>query len=331
MKKFLFIIKMALIASLTAGLLAVGGCGETYDPTAFVVYYINEGNSELVTKGYDLKSTQLEGQVQELIDVMSRDTGKVDHVKPIKNELQILKYELADGYLTLHFNSAYSELDNVSEVLCRSAIVKTLIQLEGINGIWFYVNGAQITDSKGNHIGLMSENSFVDNPGENIGNIQEADLTLYYASEEGDGLVKVVNKVYSSSNVSMERMIVEQLLKQPKTEGIQSAIPQGTQLINVSVLDGVCVVNFDNNFMTHNYEITEEVVIYSIVNSLTELNTIKTVQIAVEGETNKVYREKYSLSEQYQRDLSFVIDVNDTIQVVDDAPEKGGVLNNITE
>lgn len=331
MKKFLFVIKMALIASLLAGLVAVSGCGESSDPRAFFVFYINEDNSELVPKEYTLYSTELEDQIQELLMVLSQDTGRVDHVKPIQDDLKIIKYEMADGYLTLHFNSAYRDLDNVTEVLLRSAVVKTLVQLEGINGIWFYVDGAQLSDSKGNYIGLMNANSFVDTPGEDIQNIQEAELTLYFASQDGKGLVKTVQKVYSSSNVSMEKMIIEQLLKDPKAENVQSAIPQGTQLINISVLDGVCVVNFDSNFMTHNFEIAEEVVIYSIVDSLTELTTIQTVQIAVDGETNKVYREKYSLSEQYQRDLSLVIDVNDTVEVVDEAPDKGGVLNNITE
>lgn len=331
MKKFLFVIKMALIASLVTGLLAVGGCGQSYDPDAFYVFYINETGSRLVPKEYHLDSTDLEGKISELLDVLSEDTGRVDHVKPIQDDLKITKYDMTDGYLTLHFNSAYEKMGNVTEVLCRSAVVKTLIQLEEIQGIWFCVDGMQLTDSKGNYVGLMNANSFVDNPGEDIGNIQEADLTLYFASEDGKGLVKVEQKVYSSSNVSLEKMIIEQLLKEPKVEGIQSAIPQGTQLINISVLDGICVVNFDSNFMTQNFDIAEEVVIYSIVNSLTELGTIKTVQIAVDGETNKVYREKYSLSEQYQRDLSLLVEVNDTIKVVDDAPEKGGVLNNITE
>lgn len=331
MKKFLFVVKMALVASLAVGLLAVSGCGETYDPKAFHVFYINEDASELVAMEYDLEATELESQVEELISVMSEDTGKVDYVKPIQNDLKISKYEITDGYLSLYFNAAYNEMDNVTEVLCRSAVVKTLCQLEGINGVWFYVGGVQISDARGNSIGLMNNDSFIDNPGEDIQNYQETELTLYYASADGKGLVKEVHEKYSSSNVSVEKLIIEELLVNPDSENAQCAIPAGTKLINISVLDGICVVNFDDNFLTQNFAISEEVVIYSIVNSLTELSTIKTVQISVNGETNRVYREDFSLSEQYQRNLDLVVDESKTVVVVDDTQEKGGVLNNITE
>lgn len=331
MKKFLFVIKMALIASLVAGLFAVSGCNDNYDPKAFHVYYINEDNNGLVPMEYELDNTDVNLQIGELIEELSRDTGRVDYVKPIKDELKIIKYELTDGYLSLDFNSYYNELDNVTEVLCRSALVKTFMQIDEINGVWFYVEGEQLVNDKGDYVGLMTADSFIDNPGEEMQSIQETELILYFASTDGKGLVKVVREVHYSSNVSMEKLIIEQLLKEVQSDSFQSAIPKGTQLINVSVLDGVCVVNFDGNFMTQNFDIAEDVVIYSIVNSLTELSTIETVQIAVDGETNKVYREKYSLTEQYLRDLSLVIEENDTVEVVDEASDKGGVLNNITE
>lgn len=331
MKKFLFAIKMALIASLVVGLFTVSGCNEKYDPKAFHIYYINEDTNGLVPMEYELKNTDVTLQIRELIEVLSKDTGRVDHIKPIKDGLKITKYELTDGYLSLDFNSYYNELDNVTEVLCRSALVKTFMQIDGINGVWFYVEGEQIVNDKGDYVGLMTADTFIDNPGEEMQNIQETELALYFASTDGKGLVKVVREVHYSSNVSMEKLIVEQLLKEVQSDNFQAAIPKGTKLINVSVLDGVCVVNFDGSFMTQNYDISEEVVIYSIVNSLTELSTIEKVQIAVDGVTNIVYREKYSLTEQYLRNLSLVIEENDIVEVVDEASEKGGVLNNITE
>ena len=332
MKKFLFMIKMALIASIVAGLLSVGGCGDNYDPDAFHVFYINEDASGLVAKEYELEATEMEAQVEELIAVMSQDTGRVDHVKPIPDGVEVLKYEFSDGYLTLHFSSSYKELDNVTEVLCRSAVVKTLCQLKSVNGVWFYVNGEQISDTQGNYIGLMTTESFIDNPGEDTKNVQKTELTLYFASSDGKGLVKEVQEVYYNSNKSVEKLIVERLIKGPESDQSQATIPEGTKLISISVLDGICVVNFDDNFLNQNYEIAEEVVIYSIVDSLTELSTISTVQISVNGETNRVYREKFSLSEQYQRNLDLVVtEEQQTVEVIDEAPDKGGVLSNINE
>lgn len=93
---------------------------------------------------------------------------------------------------------------------------------------------------------------------------------------------------------------------------------EGTKLINVSVLDGVCLVNFDKGFLIHDFEVSEPVVIYSIVDSLTALPSINTVQISVNGETNMVYREKYSLSVQYQQDLDLVIEENEDVKIVNE-------------
>ena len=49
--------------------------------------------------------------------------------------------------------------------------------------------------------------------------------------------------------------------------------------------NGVCIVNFDGAIETAVSGITENVTVYSIVNSLTELDNIKQVQILVNGET----------------------------------------------
>ncbi|MBQ7556784.1 MAG: GerMN domain-containing protein, partial [Lachnospiraceae bacterium] len=44
----------------------------------------------------------------------------------------------------------------------------------------------------------------------------------------------------------------------------------------------------------------------SIVNSLTELTSVRRVQIAVDGENDMLYMNTTSLSETYERDLSLV-------------------------
>ena len=62
----------------------------------------------------------------------------------------------------------------------------------------------------------------------------------------------------------------------------------------------------DENFMKQNYNIEEPVVIYSIVNSLSELSTINKVQISVKGDTSGVYRDSFPLDKLYERNLDYV-------------------------
>ena len=153
----------------------------------------------------------------------------------------------------------------------------------------------------------MTNESFIENPGEQINSIQEANLVLYFANQEGNGLVQETKDVHYSSNISMEKLVMENLLEGPVGKEVQYAIPEGTKLMNVSVADGVCFVSLDENFLKQNYNIDEPIVIYSIVNSLSELATINKVQISVNGDTGGVYRTDFPLDEFYERNLDYVV------------------------
>jgi germination protein M len=153
----------------------------------------------------------------------------------------------------------------------------------------------------------MYQESFIENPGEQINSIQNTSLTLYFSNEEGDGLIKETRSdVYYSSNMSLEKLVMEQLLEGTKIQGAKSAIPEGTRLVNVSVSEGVCYVSLDETFRNQDYKVNEAIVIYSIVDSLTELPTINKVQISVNGDTSGVYRDNFPLSDMYDRNLDYV-------------------------
>lgn len=323
MKKRLKTGKMLVLFLTVIALFVLAGCGAG-SKSGFQIYYLTEDGTGLVGRSYEMESSGTENQIREIIDQLSEKSKEVDYVNLFPQDVRIEKYELDDKVLKLYFNKAYEKMDPVEEVLCRGGIVRTFLQLEGVEGVSFYVDNATLTDVNGDIVGVMTQDSFADNPGENIKNIQETELTLYFASKDGKGLTKEVQKVYYNSNTSVEKLAVERLMKQPETEGAKSAIPEGTQLINVSVLDGVCLVNFDEGFLVQNYDIAEPVVIYSIVDSLTELPSVNTVQISVNGETNMTYREDYSLSKQYERNLDLVTEENQDVNIiVEERGEKG--------
>ena len=46
---------------------------------------------------------------------------------------------------------------------------------------------------------------------------------------------------------------MEQLLDGPRSSNAQAAIPFGTNLVSVSVMDGVCLVNLDEGFLAQNF------------------------------------------------------------------------------
>ena len=102
------------------------------------------------------------------------------------------------------------------------------------------------------------------------------------------------------------KLVVEQLIKGPVSEHTYPCIPPETKVLNITTKDGTCYVNLDGGFLAQVYDVAEAIQIYAIVNSLAELQCVNNVQILINGETPKVYKEKISFETIFQRDMDLV-------------------------
>lgn len=321
MKKFRSCLLFLLILLLSAG---CAGCGEEQTADSdFSIFYLNKEGTKIVDRAYEPQAdpADTEAMIAEFLTQLSEDSGDVEYRRAVQSSVEIMQYTLEGEVLTLFFNNEYNKMDKVEEVLVRAAIVRTMTQIDGVECLTFYVGDAPLVDEKGNPMGVMTNESFIENPGEQINSIQTSAIVLYFANSEGNGLVQETQEVHYSSNISVEKLVMEHLLEGPQSENAQSAIPEGTKLLNVSVVDGVCYVSLDEGFRNQNYNIEEPVVIYSIVNSLSELATTNKVQISVNGDTSGVYRDNFALDELYERDLDYVTQIEDMQIEIDDTEE----------
>ena len=106
----------------------------------------------------------------------------------------------------------------------------------------------------------------------------------------------------------MEKVIMEQLLDGPDTVGLKSAIPSPTKLVSISTVDGVCYVNLSESFRTQSATVPEEITLYSIVNSLTELPGVSTVQLVINGSTEGYVRFNFELSKLYEKNTDLILE-----------------------
>ena len=304
------IISIILLVAMVLTMAA--GCGKKEDKKDYFVFYVNNELTKVVAKKITLQHTSSgKAQVKELLKDLQTQPEDATLRRTIPRKVKIQNIDLISYQITVDFSKEYYDMKPTEEILTRAAIAKTLLQLSQY--VTFTVDGKPLVDASGANVGAMNLDSFVENPGEQINSIQCTTLKLYFANETGDGLVEETRSdVYYSSNVSMEKLIMEQLLEGPQTEGAKSAIPAGTKLINVSVGDGVCYVSLDENFKNQDYQVNEAVVIYSIVDSLTELSTISKVQISVNGDTSGTYRDNFKLSDMYDRNLDYVVSLEET-------------------
>ena len=293
-------------------------CGSGQDNVPlyeYDVYYLNKENTKVLRVDYEsqLENTEENTKVlvRELIYVLSNVAEKPEYVPPISGNVVLLNYTLEDGQLTLDFSELYYKQDKIQEILGRAAIVRTLSQLRGIRTVSFSVLEMPLTDSAGLPVGTMTAESFIDNAGTDINAYEQAQLHLYFANEEGDKLVIVNRKVMYNSNISMEKLVMDELVKGPVTpEGEEPeaypTINPETVVQGVTVKDGVCYVNLSEAFLTQIYNVTTDVTLYSIANSLAELPNVNKVQISIDGESNMMFRESVNLTTVFERNLDIM-------------------------
>ncbi len=295
---------LSLVLSLT-----VVACGDNSDndAEAFKVYYVNSQETGIVASKYDIASdtSDVDAVVSELIGVLESKPDNVKYEEPLSEEYGYENYSIQDKLLTLYFNNRYNELGRTIEILDRAAIVRTLTQLDFVDYVNFQVDGNPLTDHYGNVIGNMSADTFIYNVGNEINTYEKIELKLYFANETGDKLVPVYRSVVYNSNISMERLAVEQVISGPNNNIAYPTVNKDCKVNSVNVKDGVCYVDFDSAFLTQPNSVNAEVALYSIVNSIVEFSDVNKVVLSVNGELSFTFMD-YVIAGSYERNLDLV-------------------------
>lgn len=275
--------------------------------TVYYLYYINNDETKIISREYRSETTDEALLLEELLEELSVISERLEYETPLAKEFALVGHTLEDGLLTLDFDERYRDLRGAREVLVRASIVRTVIQLKQVERVTFTVKGEPLVDQAGVAVGVMNEESFIENAGNEINAYEKVDLRLYFANESGDYLVEEnrLNVVYNS-NISLEKLVVEKLVEGPVDKGAYPTVNPDTKVISVTVKDGICYVNLSGDFLNQTYNVTTDVTIYSITNSLVELSNVNKVQISVDGETNISYREKLSLNNLFERNLDML-------------------------
>ena len=305
MKKIRRILSLILISVLTISLF---GCGEAekQETSGMSVYYINKTGDELASEEYSVKSDNENNQITDLLDALSKDGDKSEDKAAIPESVIVNGFKLENGIITVDFNSEYKQLENQREVMCRAAVVLTLIQINAVDGIAFTVEDKPYEKVAGTKLGVMDASSFVSMLRGGDDQFVKADFLLYFGNDDGSKLKKYELKNANYGNKTKEEFIVEKLISGPDKDGYMPTLNKNVKLRSVSSSNNICYVDFDDSFLRERSGALDDVCIYSIVNSLCELNDIHEVQITVNKESDITYHKKISLREPFIRNLDIV-------------------------
>lgn len=301
-------IQMFLLMLCLLGVLTACGQQETeQEGKSYQIYCVSNDEAKLVSYTYQTQSEETAVLLAELLTQLETVPAKFEYEAPLDRGFHVVNYTLDNGLLTMDFDENYSGRETTVEILFRAAIVRTLIQVPGIEHVAFTVQGEPLMDSAGIAIGMMDADTFIENAGNEINAYEKVNLRLYFADETGNGLIEENQRnVVYNSNISLEKLVVERLIAGPQAEGDYPTINPETKIVSVTVKDGICYVNLSEAFLSQPYNVTSDVTIYSITNSLVELPNVNKVQISVNGETNLFYRENVNLATVFERNLDLL-------------------------
>ena len=271
-----------------------------------VIYFSNASCSRLISKIYTPQHEQTVELARELYAKM-QEGGYEDTIPAVAADITISDISLSGNTMSIALQGPWDTMRAPNRMLFLAAVTRTLTQLKDVDGILFTMNGEALTDESGNMMGVLRSASFVDNAVDNPEDYREAVIALYFANEAMDGLVKVERTVVYRSSSSMERIVVEQLLRGPEDSGAKASLPNTASLLSINVRDGVCYVNFDSKFITEVLGSYDYVPVYSVVNSLTELPNVDKVQISINGSSETGFqRDILSFAIPFTRNMKYV-------------------------
>ena len=253
-----------------------------------VVYY-EDGDGYLVPVQRDVE--RQDGIAKATLNLMVQsarndmDAARLGLI-PVVPEGTTFDLDIANGHARVDMSRAVlSAADKQQEENLRTAIVWALTEFDTVKDVSFLVDGQQRdtlthgTNISGSYtrVGLNQEEVTQ----EVFGGASE--VQLYFPAQDGRLLVPVSLTVYSSDDVATA---IFEFLRGPKADsGLEMPLPEDTQLLGVSVKDGVVTINFSKSF-TRIAEQSDGGVqaMRALMLTCTRYPGIKRVKILVDGE-----------------------------------------------
>ena len=269
-------------------------------------YGINAEETKLTETAYSPQEETQEFMLKDLMQYMGNQKTEDAIGSLLPETVKINSYDLKENLLVIDFNKRYLKIPRVREVLIRAGIVKTFLQVPGVEKVHFLVEGEELCDSKKQPIGDMNALTFAEYDGYNLDTYRYDTFILYFADKTGKKLVEEKRSIYYKGDLSKEKVVLEQLAKGPIAKGNYPSVPEHTQVNQITIADGVCYVDLNSSFVKSYMEVQKEVTLYSIVNSLIANCAVEKVQISVDGEQEVLFGTELSLYQFYEMNQDLI-------------------------
>ncbi|MCD7855793.1 MAG: GerMN domain-containing protein [Clostridiales bacterium] len=258
-------------------------------------------------------SLDFEGRIIEPADKSSNEEVLAEVLKELKNGpkvnsvlqstmgdvlIQGFKLDGENKTVYIDFSAEYVQMTASDALFLKASLVYTLTALGFIDNVYISVNGSAVT-AEGEP---LNRRNVLLNPDIAAEKVNYQSVTLYFTDRNAQSLIGETRLIEIKQSQSIEYQIVEQLLAGPENSDLVSAIPSGTKLINTNTENDICYVNLSSNFINKSAASPVSLLqIYSIVNTLTALDNVNSVQLYVEGQKVSEVIDGVDISKELER------------------------------
>ena len=188
------------------------------------------------------------------------------------SSVRIETYRLENMDAAVSLSEGYLSLTPIQQTKLRACLVLTLCELEEVESVSLYAEERLLER------GLKADTFLPESLPEGDGGTE---LRFWTPDLENACLVSELQTVKQRGSTSVAETVLRQLMPMLYDFGL----PAETQILSVSRKEGVCIVDFSSEFRNAEALPPTELrlMLYSIINTLTELDTVESVMFRCEG------------------------------------------------
>lgn len=231
-----------------------------------------------------------------------------DLISPFPDDLHLIKAETTLNSVLLTVSDCFADLSSIDLRVAAGCIARTL---------WEYNNAYSTVSIRAQSKQLGGQERLVIHPqtlvleDHSIGQASTA-AALFFADAENRFLIQEDYSFSVTDPSQLPELVLRALLQGPERKTLRPTLPKDTALLGVSVADGLCEVDFSEEFLKNRpaNAFAERMAIFSVVNSLCALDGIERVRLLSKGNPIGSYG-SFNLSEPLtmQADLVGPVDV----------------------
>ena len=268
--------RMTAVMLLLTCLLPLCACGET-EETALRLYLPAESAEEelaaeaIVEKDFHGKSTV---------------AGFLNELLPAMGQSGLYRYNREGDTLWVDLAAVEKDLSGIDRTLLQSCIVLTLLQVEGVERVGVTEAGAPFV---GKEYALLTADDMLFAGAEE--QPREMSVELYFPRLSGRGLGVEMRQLTLTEDADLYAAVTQALLAGPESSDLFDLFPEELEVLDARVEDGICYVSFTVELLDGSIgnPAEQDLLLYSIVDTLGNLDAVSAVQLLVEGVVPKSY------------------------------------------